>query len=878
MPTIIGNIKKYFSDRKKNQEIKEAGAEMSSVFRFKYRIFKELLAANSELLTLLSDVEEKLKGDKDFGAIYIKNQTQKALMQAFLMVKNINVLSNEAYMELYGVLESINGRIKTALNERKSTAPGAYIMDYSALNRYDSDLVGGKNANLGELKNKLGMPVPQGFAITTRTFDEFLAQTNLKDEIIRKRNLIYVDDITQLTGLCREVTDLIESQPLPDALSREILTAYDRTFGKDSGVRVAMRSSAIGEDGDISFAGQYLTLLNVDREGLCRAYASVAASLYTVRSVTYRKSKGIYDEDLAMAVACIQMVDPVASGVMYTRHPYDLTNEDILINGVWGLGTYAVDGVVTPDRYSVSKDDSLTLLSKIIAEKSIKQVCLEKGGIGETRVAMDMQNQPCLTDGQVRTLAGYGRAIEAHYKEPQDVEWAVDHQGKVLILQSRPLNIKQNLLSQKAKADAVSGYRLLIDQADIACPGLGKGPAVHVSSGEDLTHFPKGGILIARHSSPEFVVAMSACNGIVVESGSVSGHMAAVSREMNVPTLIGGKNIMALLRPGMDLTVDAYTGRVYEGLVNELIAAEQKQEPHMKGTPAHGTLKKVAELMNPLHLVNPRSPRFKPTGCRTLHDIARFCHEKSYGEMFKVSDLASKGHGWSYRLDAPLPMDLHLIDLGGGLLNSLPNGENRIKPDRIISVPFLALLSGMLNKDVAALEPRPIDLSGFFSVMREQVLSPGHVGERFGDRSYAIIADKYLNFSSRVGYHYSVVDAYCGQTINKNYVSFSFKGGAADKTRRIRRVKAIALILTREGFVVDMKADKVDARIQKYPCSYIESRLDVLGRLLIFTRQMDMLMASDASVEWVADNFLAGNYGLKKPVPSVNGAGQDKSG
>ena len=119
-----------------------------------------------------------------------------------------------------------------------------------------------------------------------------------------------------------------------------------------------------------------------------------------------------------------------------------------------------------------------------------------------------------------------------------------------------------------------------------------------------------------------------------------------------------------------------------------------------------------------------------------------------------------------------------------------------------------------------------------------------------------------MNFSSRVGYHYSVVDAYCGETVNKNYVTFSFKGGAADSVRKNRRVRAISLILEQEGFKVSVKVDKVDARIQKYPKSYIELKIDMLGRLLIFTRQLDMLMTTEESVRWAAENFLAGNYKL----------------
>jgi pyruvate,water dikinase len=263
-----------------------------------------------------------------------------------------------------------------------------------------------------------------------------------------------------------------------------------------------------------------------------------------------------------------------------------------------------------------------------------------------------------------------------------------------------------------------------------------------------------------------------------------------------------------------------------------------------------------------LNLVNPNAPEFTPSGCQTLHDLARFCHEYSYKEMFQISDLASKQHGWSLKLEASLPMDIHLIDLGNGIKPDEVLKRNTVRIEQLSSAPFINLLQGMLNHAVNDHEPRPISLSGFMSVLREQTVAPGHVGQRFGDRSYAIIADKYVNFSSRVGYHYSVIDAYCGETINNNYITFSFKGGAADVTRRNRRVKAISRILEEEGFKVAVKVDKVDAQLKKYPKSYIESRMDLLGRLLIFTRQLDMLMTTEESVDLVAKCFLAGDYKL----------------
>lgn len=873
MATILGNLKRMFMSAKNRKNTSFHGkAELNAVFRFKYTLFKELLAANSELLSVLTDIEEKLKGEQIFGQSYIRNQVNRAMLQSFKMVKSLNVLSGNRYPELYDVLDGINNKLHGLLDEKRDSSFPYNVMPYSAITKKDSDWVGGKSANLGEIKNHLGLPVSEGFAITVKAFDVFLESNGLRDEIFRKKNLVDINDIDMLNTLSAEIQNSIKTAPVPDVLKKDIESAYRSVWGDNREIMLAVRSSAMGEDGELSFAGQYLTLLNVRSDQLCDAYKSIIASLYSARAISYRISKGIYDDEMSMAVACIRMIDSVSSGVMYTRHPYNILDENIIINAVWGLGPYAVDGIVKPDTYVVFNDDSRRIISRDTSVKNVMLSCSNGGGVRETPVSIYKQSEPCLDENQIKLLAGYGQALERHYRCAQDVEWAIDGGGKLIILQSRPLNIKKAARFKSEKPASINGYRIIIDDCDIASQGAGSGIAYHVRCERDLVSFPAGSVLFARHSSPEFVVAMKNASAIVAESGSVSGHMAALAREFSVPTLIGAEKAMELVRPGDVVTVDAYSGRIYEGYVAELVSVLRKENAHMKETAVFGHLKKVSEFMTPLHLVNPRSAKFNVSRCRTLHDIARFAHENSYNEMFRVSDLASKVHGWSMKLQASLPIDLHIIDLGNGIKEDHETDPGRVGIHQIVSVPFKALLNGMLNKDIVGMEPRPVNFSGLMSVMREQAMSPGHVGERFGDRSYALIADKYLNFSSRVGYHYSVVDAYCGDTINKNYITFSFKGGAADKTRRERRVRAIALILEKEDFSVDVKIDKVDARLQKYPKSYIEEKLDILGRLLIFTRQMDMLMHTDRSVEWVAKNFVEGNYRLRSGDPDADRA------
>jgi pyruvate,water dikinase len=276
----------------------------------------------------------------------------------------------------------------------------------------------------------------------------------------------------------------------------------------------------------------------------------------------------------------------------------------------------------------------------------------------------------------------------------------------------------------------------------------------------------------------------------------------------------------------------------------------------------------VAAFIVPLRLTDPKSPAFAPENCRSLHDIMRFVHELSYAEMFQISDLVSQGEGCAVKLEASIPLDLYVIDLGGGIAEGA-EAAGKIRAEDVVSAPFKGLLKGLLHEELRHRRPRPVELKGFLSVMGEQMLSNTYTAERFGDRSYAIISDKYLNFSSRVGYHYSILDCYCGRTINKNYITFSFKGGAADDVRRNRRARAIARILSELDFTVEVTGDRLDARFQKYEFSVIQEKLDYVGRLLRFTRQMDMLMHSEASVEAIAKSFLEGDYHLERDPSSI---------
>jgi pyruvate,water dikinase len=868
-------LDRIFPFRKKEKKRGPSEALMNA-FTVKYVNFKTLLESNSELLKIISDMEVKLRGDILFGMSYVNAVTVRIVFHASRMVQSFESMAGRKYPVLTEILSRIHEVFRQDLEQRKPAKSPEYILRHQSITKEMTEFVGGKNANLGEVLSRLGLPIPDGFAITTTAFDRFIEANDLGDEIRRRKMELDLIDTEVVLRVSEGIQQLFLEAQVPEDLEKAILGAYAELKARrnpaQGDLKIAMRSSAIGEDSELSFAGQYLSVLNVPAEKILQEYKRILASLFTPQAITYRLHMGITFEDAAMSVACLEMVPAKVSGVMYTRHPFNLLEDHVIINAVWGLGPYAVEGVVTPDTYTLSKDSQPLLLDSKISPKEVRLVAKEDGYVVEDQVDEETRSRPCLTEKQAVALASYANALEAHFGCPQDIEWAIDEKNEPLLLQTRPLHMERHESGKSpARAEPVSGYSLLLEGGEIVCPGVGSGVAHIVRSVDDLMTFPEGGVLVAATSSPQYVIVMQKAQAILTDSGSITGHMASLARDFKVPAILNTQKATSVIPQGAEITVDAYSGRVYRGKVPRLLEMRVPRGSFMKDKPVYEILRKRADLIIPLNLINPKSPDFTPPNCKTVHDIMRLLHESSYAELFQLSDLATEYGNISTRLDASIPLELFIIDLGKGISDVVKN-PYKVTPDEITSGPFRALLKGMLNDELKRREPRPVNLGGFFSVMSQQILTaPNTGGERFGDRSYAIISDQYLNFSSRVGYHYSILDTFCGLTPTKNHVNFQFKGGAADELRKNRRARVIQKILEELGFLVEVVADRVTARLVKQEQRAIEEKLDHLGRLLIFTRQMDMLMSSEDSVNHLAECFLKGDYCMES-VPDSRAA------
>ncbi|MEJ2761685.1 MAG: PEP/pyruvate-binding domain-containing protein [Gammaproteobacteria bacterium] len=303
----------------------------------------------------------------------------------------------------------------------------------------DVPSVGGKGASLGEL-TRAGIPVPPGFIVTTAAFEAFIEAMDPDGDIRRRIEELEPDQLEATRKASTEIRERIASVDLPAELSATITAAYSELCGDEKAVPVAVRSSATSEDSkEASFAGLQDTFLWVSGEGeVIRWLRTCWSSLYSTESIHYRQRLNLPEAHVAMSVVVQRMVDARCSGVMFTRSPTTGDRSVITIEGSWGLGSCIVSGEVTPDKYVVNKVTG-EIMKRDVADKTVQHVPdLKTGGVRDQTVPDDQRSKPCLSDEEIAELAGIGKRIEKHYGSPQDIEWAMDGDGAIYLLQSRP--------------------------------------------------------------------------------------------------------------------------------------------------------------------------------------------------------------------------------------------------------------------------------------------------------------------------------------------------------------------------------------------------------------------------------------------------------
>jgi len=462
-----------------------------------------------------------------------------------------------------------------------------YIRFFEDMGIEDVPIVGGKNASLGEMFQKLsgeGVRIPHGFAITAAAYRHMLDEAGAWERLHAELDDIDPDDVAALARKAKRAREIVYGAGLPDDLATEIVTAYRRLqaeYGED--VSLAVRSSATAEDlPTASFAGQQDSYLNIKGdESLLDTCRRCFASLFTDRAIHYRIDQGFDHFKVSLSIGVMKMVrsDISSSGVMFSLDTESGFRDVVFVTGAYGLGENIVQGAVDPDEYYVHKPTYAaghrTVLRRLLGDKAVKMILVD----GETKNTTRNVPTPkadrarfCLTDADVLELAGYACAIERHYGRPMDMEWAKDGvDGKLYIVQARPETVASQHSVTALESYVLEGRGEVLTEGRSVGERIASGAVKRIENLTQLSEFQPGQVLVADTTTPDWEPVMKTAAAIVTNRGGRTCHASIIARELGIPAVVGTGDATTSVPDGAVVTVscaEGDSGRVYQGALD----------------------------------------------------------------------------------------------------------------------------------------------------------------------------------------------------------------------------------------------------------------------------------------------------------------------
>ncbi|TQN07750.1 phosphoenolpyruvate synthase [Acidovorax temperans] len=478
-------------------------------------------------------------------------------------------------------------------------SPTALVVPFENLRMTDVEVVGGKNASLGEMISQLpqGVRVPTGFATTAHAFREFLAYDGLADKISAKLKSLDTEDVRALAQVGAEIRAMVEAQPFPADLQKAIADEFAKLSAGNPNASFAVRSSATAEDlPDASFAGQQETFLNVvGIDEVMHKMKEVFASLYNDRAISYRVHKGFEHDVVALSAGVQRMVrsDLGAAGVMFTIDTESGFEDVVFITSSYGLGETVVQGAVNPDEFYVHKPmlkaGKKAVIRRNLGSKLIQMVFSTPEEKAATRklvktidVPAEQRNRYSLTDADVEQLAHYALVIEQHYGRPMDIEWGKDGtDGQLYILQARPETVKSQAKDQAELRYKLKGHGTVLAEGRAIGQKIGTGPVRLVHNIAEMDKVQPGDVLVTDMTDPNWEPVMKRASAIVTNRGGRTCHAAIIARELGIPAVVGCGDATERLKDGTLVTVscsEGDTGKIYDGLLETEVTEVQRGE------------------------------------------------------------------------------------------------------------------------------------------------------------------------------------------------------------------------------------------------------------------------------------------------------------
>lgn len=824
----------------------------------RYHVFRALLTSNNRAVDALTDLAILLRLQGD--AAVLARESNRLVDETAEMVERLGHLT-AGYRGLRGVQQRVARQVTAKLAALAVPEPVPYCLPLAAVDPGQQRHVGNKAAALAGLRRIEGVRVPDGFVVTVAGCRFFLEHHGLSLELAHQLARWRDDGQPIAPAESESMQQRIRQAPLPPELAAALEAAAAPFWQKQQAL--AVRSSSRSEDGRLhSFAGQFSSVLNVrQQEQLHHAFKEVVASNFNARSLAYRRQAGLDPLTFDMAVLCLEMVEARAAGILLTRAPQEPESGVMLISAVPGLGEAAVSGSAAADLYLVRRDGSVDWQRSTIADKERYLACAEGGGIGWQPLPAARRQEPALGAAELQALVALGNLLEEREGAPQDIEWAVDSAAAPVILQVRPLT---TIGVHRPEERPSPSPPLLAGIA--ASGGRATGRVALVKNRADFFQTPQEPlVLVMPQSFVDAANLLGLVAGVLVDLGNPADHLACVAREHGTPLVCALHDASRRLAVGDWVTVDGDHGKVYAATAEEVAAAAASWRQHVAvGRPAASpplppSYRELQELVTTLHLTDAYGPTFSILECRSLHDVVRFVHEKAVLAMFEAGDdLLETDAGTVYVVESPVPFFVSVIDMGGGLAVTEPR-QRRIPPEQVISQPFQALWRGITTP---GLRWGPPPGGAPLGAVMSSWITDQKSERPIGMPNYALVSRDYCNLNARMDFHFIMVDALCGIEPRSNHIRFRFKGGGTSLERRRRRALCIAEIFEHYGLLVDVREDLVNASLQGAPPEVVEEKLEVVGRVLGFTRLLDAAMRDEATVHLVARAFVEGDFGL----------------
>lgn len=777
--------------------------------------FRRILDLNNAALAHMAEMEQALGGEYIFDRPFLENSVRRISSLVHHCTYCLNALTGNAYVDLYDRYQDILALLDAILAGGGDGFSRDPVLALDAIGWELEPLVGIEAVCLAELGRHAGVAVAPGFVLTAGGVDALLGRQG-GDNAETARGDVEQALAHALAGLPRGQGKL-------------------RIVGVRAGEDIAEPGGDVPED---AFS---MTMDRPEANSGIAGDAAVAEARELAGSIA-REAAAV-----PQTLAVLVLMTPLGAvrGTVRTR-AHDAPDL---------LSVTALErGAETGDTFFLRRVHPFeTVRSEIVPKPSGQRFA---GGLRATDPTSRGLNRGSALAGPavLMSLAETAMALERMIGSPVEARWGETQDGACVISRVRPLPAQSDAPTGQELAGELAGAAVLARGGQLVQSGVAAGRVVLVREDMEPADFPLGAVAVARTASPRLSPILRMASAVVTEYGTAAGHLATVARELRLPAIFGLVGVTRAVAAGQDVTVDAGEGVVYAGVLDALLRHAAAGGDLYPTDPEYRTLRRLLRFLMPLHLVDPQSPGFTALGCRTMHDILHYCHDRAVEELAHFQERRpGVGSLRARRMRLAVPMDMRVLDIGGGVAP----GEGEISSaGDVRSVPLAIFLRGLERPEAWSSEAADLRVGDIMASL-PRTMGMLESAPASATDTLALVGADYLNLSLRTGYHFSVVDALLGEDRSRNYVYFRFAGGLTAGKRRERRARFIARVLEVMDFMVSRDGDLVVGRLKLVEDESMHAALETLGALTAYCRQLDTAMRDDADVERIFADFSA---------------------